>query len=62
VHQRAAPLNELPKRCLRWWSAAEDVVRQIAAELEISGPVQAQALAMLQRSLSVTLLRMCEPF
>ncbi len=60
--QRAAPLNEVTKRCLRWWNAAEDVVRQIAAELEISGPVQAQALAMLQRSLSVTLVRMCESF
>jgi len=60
--QRAAPLNEVTKRCLRWWNAAEGVVRQIAAELELSESVRAQALAMLQRSLSVTLVRMCESF
>jgi diguanylate cyclase (GGDEF)-like protein len=60
--QRAAPLNEVTKRCLRWWNAAEAVVRQIAAELEISEAVRARALAMLQRSLSVTLVRMCESF
>ena len=31
--QRAAPLNEVTKRCLRWCDAAEDVVREIAAQL-----------------------------
>jgi hypothetical protein len=29
--QRAAPLSEVTKRCLRWWNAAEDVVCEIAA-------------------------------
>ena len=29
--QRAAPLNEVTKRCLRWCDAVKDVVREIAA-------------------------------
>ncbi|HEY5261231.1 MAG TPA: EAL domain-containing protein, partial [Solirubrobacteraceae bacterium] len=60
--QRAAPLNEVIKRCLRWCNAAEDVVREIAAELDLSQELLLQALAMLQRSLNVTLVRMCESF
>ena len=60
--QRAAPLNEVIKRCLRWCNAAEDVVREIAAELDLSQEVLLRALAMLQRSLNVTLVRMCESF
>jgi diguanylate cyclase (GGDEF)-like protein len=60
--QRAAPLNEVIKRCLRWCDAAEDVVREIAAESDLSQEVLLQALAMLQRSLNVTLVRMCESF
>jgi diguanylate cyclase (GGDEF)-like protein len=60
--QRAAPLNEVTKRCLRWWNAAEDVVQEIATQLEIGQEVRSQALGMLQRSLSVTLVRMCESF
>jgi diguanylate cyclase (GGDEF)-like protein len=60
--QRAAPLNEVTKRCLRWCDAADDVVRETAAELDLSPEVLLQALAMLQRSLNVTLVRMCESF
>ena len=61
--QRAAPLNEVTKRCLRWCDAAEDVVREIAAQLELSREAALlQALDMLQRSLNVTLVRMCESF
>jgi diguanylate cyclase (GGDEF)-like protein len=60
--QRAAPLNEVTKRCLRWCDAAEDVVRETAAELDLSPEVLARALSMLQRSLNVTLVRMCESF
>ena len=60
--QRAAPLNEVTKRCLRWWNAAEDVVWELATELQIPDEVRSQALAMLQRSFSVTLVRMCESF
>jgi len=60
--QRAAPLNEVTKRCLRWCDAAEDVVGEIAAQLALSPEVLAQAVSMLQRSLKVTLVRMCEAF
>ena len=60
--QRAAPLNEVTKRCLRWWNAADDVVWEIAAELRLPYEARTMALAMLQRSLSVTLVRMCQSF
>jgi diguanylate cyclase (GGDEF)-like protein len=60
--QRAAPLNEVTKRCLRWRDAAEDVVRDTGAELALAPDVLAQALGMLQRSLDVTLVRMCQSF
>jgi len=60
--QRAAALNEVTKRCLRWCDAVDDVVREIAAELDLSQEVLLRALAMLQRSLNVTLVRMCESF
>ena len=60
--QRAAPLNEVTKRCLRWCDAAGEIVRECARELELEPAVLEQALAMLQRSLNVTLVRMCESF
>jgi diguanylate cyclase (GGDEF)-like protein len=60
--QRAAPLNEVTKRCLRWRDAADDVLRERAAVLALSPEVLAEALGMLQRSLDVTLVRMCESF
>jgi diguanylate cyclase (GGDEF)-like protein len=60
--QRRAPLNEVTKRCLRWFDAASDVAREAAQELGLSPAVVAQGIAMLQRSLNVTLVRMCESF
>jgi len=60
--QRAAPLNEVTKRCLRWRDAAEDVVRETGAQLKLASEVLAGALDMLQRSLDVTLVRMCQSF
>jgi diguanylate cyclase (GGDEF)-like protein len=60
--QRAAPLNEVTKRCLRWCDSAADVVRECADSLQLEAHVLTQALAMLQRSLNVTLVRMCESF
>jgi diguanylate cyclase (GGDEF)-like protein len=60
--QRAAPLNEVTKRCLRWRDSATEVVSDAARELELSEAAHAQALRMLQRSLDVTLVRMCESF
>jgi diguanylate cyclase (GGDEF)-like protein len=60
--QRAAPLNEVTKRCLRWCDAAREVVIDCARELDVGADVLAEGLAMLQRSLNVTLVRMCESF
>src|SRR5665213_2690501 len=60
--QRAAPLNEVTKRCLRWCDSAAEVLRSCAVELELPAHVSMHALAMLQRSLNVTLVRMCESF
>jgi diguanylate cyclase (GGDEF)-like protein len=60
--QQAAPLNEVTKRCLRWRDAAEEVVREIVAELGLGDSVGERAAAMLQRSLDVTLVRMCQSF
>jgi diguanylate cyclase (GGDEF)-like protein len=60
--QRAAPLNEVTKRCMRWRDAAGEVLHDCAHDLQIAPAVLAQALAMLQRSLDVTLVRMCESF
>ncbi len=60
--QREAPLNEVTKRCLRWRDAADDVLRETAAQLDVPTDVLAWALAMLQRSLDVTLVRMCQSF
>ena len=60
--QREAPLNEVTKRCLRWRDAADEVVRETAEQLDLGPEVLASALAMLQRSLDVTLVRMCQSF
>ena len=49
-------------RCLRWCDAASEVVRESAAALGTPPETLLQALAMLQRSLNVTLVRMCESF
>jgi diguanylate cyclase (GGDEF)-like protein len=60
--QRAAPLNEVTKRCLRWRDAAADVVAKVVDELALPAKVLEQAHSMLQRSLDVTLVRMCQSF
>jgi diguanylate cyclase (GGDEF)-like protein len=60
--QRAAPLDEVTKRCLRWRDAAADVVFEVTGQLELSNAVLDRALSMLQRSLDVTLVRMCQSF
>ncbi len=60
--QREAPLNEVTKRCLRWRDSAAEVLIANAGQLELDTGVLEQALQMLQRSLDVTLVRMCESF
>jgi len=60
--QRAAPLNEVTKRCLRWRDSAASALTDSSRELGLDAAVREQALRMLQRSLDVTLVRMCESF
>jgi diguanylate cyclase (GGDEF)-like protein len=60
--QRAAPLNEVTKRCLRWRDAAADAVHEVVAQLKLPENVLERALSMLQRSMDVTLVRMCQSF
>jgi diguanylate cyclase (GGDEF)-like protein len=60
--QSAAPLNEVTKRCLRWRDAVIEVLRESAEELESSSTALEEAVAMAQRTLDVTLVRMCETF
>jgi diguanylate cyclase (GGDEF)-like protein len=60
--ERAAPLNELIKRCLRWRDAVDSVLRESAEELQIPPDMVAHALSMLQLTLNVTLVRICEVF
>jgi diguanylate cyclase (GGDEF)-like protein len=62
VAHHTVPLNEVTKRCLRWRDSAGDVVRESASELGVSSEVLAQALGMLQMTLDVTIVRMCEVF
>jgi len=60
--QRAAPLAEVTKRCWRWRDAASEVLRETAARLELAPQDTSQALAMLEVSLRLTLVQMCECF
>ena len=60
--QREAPLNEVTKRCLRWRDSTAEVLNSCASELKLEAGVLDQALQMLQRSLDVTLVRMCQSF
>jgi diguanylate cyclase (GGDEF)-like protein len=60
--QREAPLNEVTKRCLRWRDCTLEVLDESAADLDLSGQTLATARQMVQRSLDVTLVRMCQSF
>ncbi len=60
--QREAPLNEVTKRCLRWRDCAAEVIVESATELKLDATTLERALQMLQRSLDVTLVRMCQSF
>ncbi|HEY8501570.1 MAG TPA: GGDEF domain-containing protein, partial [Solirubrobacterales bacterium] len=60
--QREAPLNEVTKRCLRWRDSALEVLDESAADLGLSAETLATARRMVQRSLDVTLVRMCQSF
>ena len=52
VAHQAVPLNEVTKRCLRWRDTASEVLRESAAQLRVSPKALAQALGMLQLTLT----------
>jgi diguanylate cyclase (GGDEF)-like protein len=60
--QQEAALNEVTKRCLRWRDCTLDVLDESAADLGLGLETLARARAMVQRSLDVTLVRMCQSF
>jgi diguanylate cyclase (GGDEF)-like protein len=60
--QSAAPLDEVTKRCLHWRDAVDEVLSESAREMKLPAPALAKALSMTQRSLDVTLVRMCRAF
>lgn len=60
--QREAPLNEVTKRCLRWRDCTLEVLDESAADLDLDASTLATARQMVQRSLDVTLVRMCQSF
>ncbi|HET8813589.1 MAG TPA: EAL domain-containing protein [Solirubrobacterales bacterium] len=60
--QREAPLNEVTKRCLRWRDSTLEVLEESAADLGLADETLAAARRMVQRSLDVTLVRMCQSF
>jgi len=60
--QRAAPLNDVTKRCWRWRDAASEVLGETAVRLGMSQAVLSHALDMLEYSLRMTLVQMCESF
>ncbi len=55
-------LSEVTKRCLCWRDGASDVVRECAQELGILPDALAKAIGMLQITLDITLVRVCEVF
>jgi len=60
--QRIAPLNDVTKRCLRWRDTVGEVLRECAAQQHTAPEAVYRALAMVQVTLDVTLVRMCQCF
>jgi diguanylate cyclase (GGDEF)-like protein len=60
--QSATPLDDVTKRCLRWRDSVIEVLSESAVELGTTSAALAKAIAMTQRTLDVTLVRMCEAF
>jgi len=60
--QRAAPLNEITKRCWRWCDAVSEILRETASRLNVSQKALSQAFDMLEFILRMTVVQMCEFF
>ena len=61
VH-RAASLDEVTRRYLRWRNAMAEVLERCAEELAVEAEALAAALNILQMSLEFSFVRMCECF
>ena len=59
---RAASLNQLTKRCVWWRDSVAEVLRQSAAQLDVSPEALSQALNILQLSLEFSLVKMSKCF
>jgi diguanylate cyclase (GGDEF)-like protein len=60
--RRAASMNEVMRRCLCWRNVMAELLRDCAEQRRIPPAALAEALNMLQLSLEVTLLRVCQSF
>jgi diguanylate cyclase (GGDEF)-like protein len=60
--QRAAPLNEVTKRCWRWCDAVSEILRETASHLSVSQQALTQAFDMLEFILRMTIVRVCQSF
>jgi diguanylate cyclase (GGDEF)-like protein len=60
--QRAAPLNEVTKRCWRWRDAATEILSETAVRIGARSESLSEALAMLETSFRLTIVQMCECF
>ncbi|HEY1833334.1 MAG TPA: EAL domain-containing protein [Solirubrobacteraceae bacterium] len=60
--QHAAPLAEVTKRVWRWRDAAVEVLRRTASREQVPTRALEDALAMLETTLRLTLVQMCESF
>jgi len=60
--QQEAALNEVTKRCLRWRDCTLEVLGESVADLGLAEETLTTARAMVQRSLDVTLVRMCQSY
>src|SRR5277367_1112364 len=60
--RRAASLNEVTRRSLWWRNVMAEVLRESAAQLQVSDKSLSEAMNMVQLSVEFSLLRMCECF
>jgi diguanylate cyclase (GGDEF)-like protein len=60
--QRAAPLNEVTKRCWRWYDAAGELLAETAESMDLAPGALADARRMLELILRMTIVQMCECF
>jgi diguanylate cyclase (GGDEF)-like protein len=59
---RAVSLNEVTRRCLCWRDAVTEVLNDSARQIDAAAEVLAEAVGMIQQSLELSLVRMCECF